>query len=200
MKERASPASPQIPPGGGSPPRVKMDFRAVYDEHFAFVWRSLRRLGVPENDAADAVQEVFMVVHRRLDDFEGHAKLTTWLFAICMRVAQRRRNPTWSRRHVLSEDGPLAETADRADDASAILERRQRLALLESILDELPMEQRAVFTLFELDGMSGEEIASLLDIPVGTVHSRLRIARERFRQSLDRRVARERFAMGGRGA
>ncbi|WP_394822913.1 RNA polymerase sigma factor [Pendulispora albinea] len=181
-------------------PASQLEFRAVYDEHFSFVWRSLRRLGVSENDAGDAVQEVFMVVHRRLDDFEGHAKLTTWLFAICMRVAQRRRNVLWDRRHVLSDDGPLKETPDRADDASAILERRQRLALLESILDELPMEQRAVFTLFELDGMSGEEIASLLDIPVGTVHSRLRIARERFRQALDRRVARERFAMGGRGA
>ncbi|WP_394847211.1 RNA polymerase sigma factor [Pendulispora brunnea] len=180
---------------------MKQQFRAVYDEHFAFVWRSLRRLGVLENDVADAVQEVFMVVHRRLDDFEGHAKLTTWLFAICMRVAQRRRNVVWDKRHVLSDDGPLKETADVREDASTILERRQRLALLESILDELPMDQRAVFTLFELDGMSGEEIASLLDIPVGTVHSRLRIARERFRQSLDRRVARERFAMGGgRGA
>jgi len=179
---------------------MKERFRAVYDEHFAFVWRSLRRLGVLENDAADAVQEVFMVVHRRLDEFEGHAKLTTWLFAICMRVAQRRRNVVWDRRHVLSEEGPLAETADRGDDAAAILERRQRLALLEAILDEMPMDQRAVFTLFELDGMNGEQISALLDIPVGTVHSRLRIARERFRQSLDRKMARERFAMGGRGA
>src|SRR5258706_14300763 len=112
-------------------------FRAVYDEHFSFVWRSLRRLGVSENDTSDAVQDGFMVVHRRLDDFEGHAKLTTWLFAICMRVAQRRLNVVRDRRHVLPEDGPLKETPDRADDAAAIFQRLQHIGLLEGIVEEV---------------------------------------------------------------
>ena len=68
-----------------------MTFKEVYDEHFRFVWRSLRRLGVRESDVPDAVQDVFLVVHRRLAEFEGRSKVTTWLFGICFRVARDRR-------------------------------------------------------------------------------------------------------------
>ena len=68
-----------------------MTFEEAYRAHFAFVWRSLRRLGIREEDAADAAQEVFIVVHRKLPEFAGNSKLTTWLYGICFRVASERR-------------------------------------------------------------------------------------------------------------
>ena len=176
----------------------EMTFQEVYQEHFRFVWRSLRRLGVRESDVADAVQDVFVVVHRKIADFEGRSKVTTWLFGICLRVARDRRRLAHVR-HDVSDEVTLSEKADERADVAAEAERRQGMAVLEAILDELPIEQRAVFTLFELDGLNGEAIAELLEIPVGTVHSRLRLARDAFRQILSRRHARERFRMAAAG-
>jgi RNA polymerase sigma-70 factor (ECF subfamily) len=169
-------------------------FREVYEEHFRFVWRSLRRLGVPESDVADAVQDVFLVVHRRLGDFEGRSKVSTWLYGICLRVARDRKRSAFVRRNA-SDEASMDERVDERADVGAEAERRQGLAMLEAILDELPIEQRAVFTLFELDGLSGDAIAELCDIPVGTVWSRLRIAREAFQRALARRQAKEQHGL-----
>jgi RNA polymerase sigma-70 factor (ECF subfamily) len=173
-----------------------VSFKEVYDEHFRFVWRSLRRLGVPESDVADAVQDVFLVVHRRLGEFEGRCKVTTWLYGISYRVARDRRRLAHVRR-CSSDEGQIDERIDERADVAAAAERRQGLELLESILDEMPIEQRAVFTLFELDAMGGDAIAEMLEIPLGTVYSRLRIAREQFRRSLSRIQARDRFRAAG---
>ena len=168
-------------------------FRQVYDEQFRFVWRSLRRLGVRDSDAADVAQEVFVIVHRKLDEFEGRSKLTTWLFSICMRVARDHRKSAVVRREVATDDEVLGAQPATTPDAASELDRRRRRDLLERILDEMPEEQRTVFVLFELEQMSGLEIAELLDVPTGTVHSRLRLAREAFRRSLTRFEARDRF-------
>lgn len=173
-----------------------MTFREVYEEHFRFVWRSLRRLGVRESDVPDAVQDVFIVVHRRLPEFEGRSKVTTWLFGICFRVAGDRRKLAHVRRRA-EGDEPLLDTPDERVDVAAEAERRQAVALLEAILDEFPLEQRAVFTLFELEGMSGEDIAETLEIPLGTVYSRLRLAREAFRKATARLNARDQFRVEG---
>ncbi|WP_437923535.1 RNA polymerase sigma factor [Sorangium sp. So ce291] len=173
-----------------------MTFGEVYAQHFRFVWRSLRRLGVPESDAADAVQDVFLVVHRRLAEFEGRSKITTWLYSICFHVARDRRKLAHMRRRSHGDE-PLLDCPDDRADVCAQAERRQAIALLEVILDELPLEQRAVFTLFELDGMGGEEVAELLDVPLGTVYSRLRLARDAFRRAVARLNARDQFRVGG---
>src|SRR4051812_12716939 len=146
----------------------RLTFKEVYDEHFRFVWRSLRRLGVREDDVADAVQDVFLVVHRRIEEFEGRSKVTTWLYGICYRVGRDRKHLAHARREALDDDAELGEQADDRADVSAEAERRQGLALLEAILDEMPIEQRAVFTLFELEALSGESIAETLEIPLGT--------------------------------
>lgn len=175
-----------------------LPFETVYREHFRFVWRSLRRLGVPESDVADAAQDVFMVVHRRLDEFEGRSKMTTWLFGICLNVARDRKKLAHNRRRS-DDDGPLDDAADETTDVAAEAERRQGMRLLESLLDLLPLEQRAVFTLFEMEGLGGEAIAEMLDIPVGTVHSRLRLAREAFERNLKRFHARDRFRLASAG-
>ena len=181
------------PPHGAGEERT-VSFKEVYDEHFRFVWRSLRRLGVPESDVADAVQDVFLVVHRRLGEFEGRSKVTTWLYGIAYRVAHDRRRLAHVRRRA-DDDGQMEERADERVDVAAAAERSQGLALLEAILDEMPIDQRAVFTLFELDALGGEAIAEMLEIPLGTVYSRLRIAREHFQRSLTRMQARERFRL-----
>jgi RNA polymerase sigma-70 factor (ECF subfamily) len=173
-----------------------MNFRELYDEHFRFVWRSLRRLGVPESDVADAVQDVFMVVYRRLSEFEGRSKVTTWLFGICFRVASERRKHAAVQRRTL-EGEPSPNTPDEHADVAAEAERRQGLAMLEALLDELPLEQRAVFTLFELEGMTGEDIAETLEVPLGTVYSRLRLAREAFRRATARLQAKDHFRLPG---
>lgn len=171
-----------------------MDFQRIYEEHFPFVWKSLRRLGVREVDAADAAQEVFLVAYRKLPEFEGRSKLSTWLFGICLRVARDRSRLAHHRREVAEEDD-LFDRVEGGSDVSAEAERREAAALLEQILDGLEFEQRAVFSLFELEGMSGEEIAELLQLPLGTVYSRLRLARETFQRAVSRLQARERFAL-----
>ena len=183
-------APPSVHEGDGM-----VSFQEIYDDHFRFVWRSLRRLGVPESDVADAVQDVFIVVHRRLGEFERRSKVSTWLYGICYRVARDCRRSAHVRRRV-DDDGQIEERADDRADVAAAAEHRQGLALLEAILDELPIDQRAVFTLFELESMGGETIAETLEIPLGTVYSRLRIAREAFRRALGRFQAKDRFRVG----
>ena len=162
-----------------------MMFEETYRAHFAFVWRSLRRLGIAEDDAADAAQDVFIIVHRKLPEFAGRSKLTTWLYGICFRVASERRRAV--PRPLIGEQEAAAFIGRQAD-PGALAEQRQGLALLERVLDRLPDEQRAVFCLFELEGMTGEEIAEALEIPLGTAYSRLRLARGAFAAAVDELV------------
>jgi RNA polymerase sigma-70 factor (ECF subfamily) len=151
------------------------DFRAFYEAHFHFAWRVLRRLGARDDELPDLLQEVFLVAHRKLPEFEGRGRVTTWLFSICHNVfrAARRR-----RREQPVPDGHLGDGVATGAEREDVLSARQ-------LLRGLPEEQRVVFLLFELEGLSGDEIAETLSIPVGTVRSRLRLARENFRSALD---------------
>jgi RNA polymerase sigma-70 factor, ECF subfamily len=160
-------------------------FRDIYAANFDFVWRSLRRLGVSEADVPDALQEVFLVVHRRLDEFEGRAKLTTWLFRICINVARARQKICRRRKEVL--DGDVAEKVpgDVGDPADTAIQH-EGLALLERAFLQMSIEQRAVFALFELEQMTCQQIAEILQIPLGTVYSRLRLGRESFQKTVRR--------------
>jgi RNA polymerase sigma-70 factor, ECF subfamily len=160
-------------------------FDELYDRYFDFVWRSLGRLGVAPSDLQDVAQEVFLVVHRRLPYFEARSKVTTWLFSICLHAARDRRR----RAHVRHEvsDAPFLEgLADGGADASRLLERRHDLELFDAALASMDLDQRAVFTLFELEGVRGPEIAEALEIPLSTAYSRLRLAREAFRRAVTR--------------
>ena len=166
-----------------------MDFRKIYDEHVAFVWRSLHRLGVAEPSLKDAVQDVFLVVHRRLPDFTEQAKVTTWLFRIAMGIARDHRRRAHVRREVLDDAG--VDLAPHPDgDVSEMAERHEDLALFDRALAKLHIDQRAVFILFELEDMTGERIAETLQIPLGTVYSRLRLARETFKRAVLQQSAR----------
>jgi RNA polymerase sigma-70 factor, ECF subfamily len=173
-------------------------FESLYRAHFAFAWRALARLGVAERDLADATQDVFVVVYKKYSEFDWANRPTTWIYAICMRVASDRRRSALSRLEVLTDGAAMPEPPAQADDSGTLATDRR--ALLAAALDELPLEQRAVFTLFELDAMQGDEIAKLLGIPVATVHSRLRLARATVRRSLERARAREHFDLARVGA
>lgn len=173
-----------------------MDFEELYRAHHDFVWRTLRRMGVGERDALDAGQKVFLIAHRRLSMFDGRSTVKTWLCGIALRVASDYRRSAISRREVLVAETPC--DASREPDQLARLEERERLLILDEVLSEMPVEQRTVFVLFELEEMSGEEIATLLAIPEGTVRSRLRLARSAFSKSVSLRQNQPvRFAAGG---
>ncbi len=155
-----------------------MQFEAVYRSHYASVWRAVRRFGVPEKDALDAVQEVFVAAYRRWPEFEARGQVKSWLWGIAYRVAADRRRSATARREVFREEANACSKP--VSDLQAELEQRDLMRLLEAVLDTLPLEQRAVFTMFEMEGLTGAEIAEALAIPAGTVRSRLRLAREAF--------------------
>jgi RNA polymerase sigma-70 factor (ECF subfamily) len=175
-----------------------MQFRELYDAEFAFVWRSLRRLGVTEANLKDAMQDVFIVVHRRLPDFVERAKVTTWLFRICARVAKDYRRRAHVRREVLvgGEHDLAVDTPAAAvfSDAEQQLTRREDLELFEAALSKLDVDQRMVFMLFEIEDLTGEQIAEALELPLGTVYSRLRLARQAFRRAVIQQAAFRRAA------
>jgi RNA polymerase sigma-70 factor (ECF subfamily) len=162
------------------------EFRALYDAHFDFVWRSLRRLGAREPDVLDLAQKVFLIAHQKLAEFEGRARMTTWLFAICQRVASDYRRSAPVVREIAMEGSELERIREAQGLALDTLEARQRARIAEAILDKLPEPQRVVLVLFELDELSGEAIAELLGVSVGTVRSRLRLGREAFAREAKR--------------
>ena len=169
-----------------------MSLAEVYEQHADFVWRTLRRLGVADAEARDAVHEVFLIVHAQLESFEGRSSLRTWLFAICRSVARdfRRRERRAGRLMAAAE---VEEEIDLRADVGRLVEHQEKLLELERILDTLPPAQRNVFILFEIEKLTGEELAEALGLPLGTVYSRLQLARKAFREALERQLARERF-------
>ena len=188
------PAALAIAGVGAVAPQELLDVRAIYRTHGRFVWLSLQRLGVQPADLDDIAQDVFVIVHRRLGTFDRRARLTTWLFGICMRVAANyRRRRRWTREVLAGgaeEERPATLVA--ADD---ILVRREERELAERALGRLDVAKRATFVMFEIEALSCLEIAELMNVPVGTVYSRLHGAR----RQLERTIARDlkRRGMGG---
>lgn len=158
-------------------------FETLYDQYFAFVWRNLRRLGVGEAAVADAAQDVFLVVHRRLSEFEGRSTARTWLFGIVLRVARDHRRRLLRKEPGQPLDEKLADVRPTPFDDAA---RTEAARLLEGLLDELDDEQRAVFVLAELEQMTAPEIAQVLSVKLNTVYSRLRLARAAFEKAAAR--------------
>ncbi len=164
-----------------------LGFETVYEQHFDFVWRSLRRLGVREACLDDAAQDVFVVVHRKLDSFEGRSSLKTWLFGIALRVA-RNYHRTAQRRDAEALPETVADaSAPGPHEATA---QAEAVRLLHSLLDTLCDDRRAVFVMMELEQMSAPEVAEALSVNLNTVYSRLRKARVDFEAALTRHRAR----------
>lgn len=167
---------------------VRPTFVDLYRDHFDFVWRVLARLGVPDRDLADAAQDVFMVVHKKLPEFAGECRPTTWLYGISFRVASARRRAAPARREVLDE--VLYEPAIERSEG-LVAETAHYRRLLAEALDRMPLDQRAAFAMFELDGMTAAEIAEYAGVSEGTINSRLRLARQIFRRFVERLSMRE---------
>lgn len=157
-----------------------LSLEVVYESEFRFVWRSLARLGVPPSDIADAAQEVFLVVHRRLGEFDQRCKVSTWIYRICFNVASDRRRRAHVRREIPHDHAALEGTP------TAATARSEDLELFDSLVASMELEQRAVFVLFEVEGYAGPEIAEMMDCPLPTVYSRLRLARAAFARAAER--------------
>ncbi len=158
-------------------------WRTIVHDHVDFIWRALRRLGVPDADLADAAQQVFLVMARKLDlVHEGSER--AFLFQTAVRVASDNRRSRTRRREV--PDELLAARADERPGPDENLEARFRRAQLDRILDMMPMELRAVFVLSEIEELTMAQIAAMMGIPPGTVASRLRRARVAFGEHVAR--------------
>lgn len=151
-------------------------FDRVYQDHAAFVFRVLRALGVRDAQADDALQDVFVVVHQRLAAFDGRARITSWLFAIAVRVASTHRRRS-ARRGV---DASEQELAISEGSASNPAEDHEQVRRVQTILDTLDDDKRRVLVLADIEGMTAPEIAELCGIPLNTVYTRLRRARAAF--------------------
>ena len=175
--------------GERAPVMVTLAFEDVYRAEFAFVWRSAKRLGLRDGGLDDAVQEVFVIVHRRLADFEGRSSLRTWLFGITLRVVRDHRRSARRR-----DPGPPVDPDTLRATSSGpaeSLEKAEAVRLLHALLDELDDDRREVFVMSELEQMPMPEIAEALAINVNTAYARLRIARQEFEQALARHRARD---------
>lgn len=161
----------------------------VFEAHAPLVWRVLARSGVRDDDLRDASQEVFIVVLRKLQERDRSASLTTWLYGIAVRVAANYRRKAHRRHEDLTDEPP--ERA-RESDPEIALGREQARLRLASILDQLPMDERNVFFMFELEEMPCPAIAEALGLPLGTVYTRLRSARARFEAAATRSSRKER--------
>jgi RNA polymerase sigma-70 factor, ECF subfamily len=158
--------------------RDSLTLREVFDAHAAFVFRVLRRLGVPEGDLDDAAQDVFVVVHRNLSQYDHRCALRSWLFGIAYRVAASHRRKVRRRREEVRADVPV-EAIQASQHDRVLLAEAHRLLL--DALDELEPERRAVFVLYELEQMTMPEVAQAVGCPLKTAYSRLYAARDSVR-------------------
>jgi RNA polymerase sigma-70 factor (ECF subfamily) len=167
--------------------RPALDLATVYRQHADAVATWTRRLGGPDIDVEDIVHEIFLVVQRRLPEWRGDAKVTTWLYEITLRVVSERRRrwrgPGWWARK-LGGERPAAEelarvATEQQPDALGLLERREASAVLYRLLDGIGEKYRTVIILFELEGKSGEEVAALTGTSVANVWIRLHRGRQK---------------------
>jgi RNA polymerase sigma-70 factor (ECF subfamily) len=153
----------------------------VYREHADFVWRLLRHLGVDDPSRDDAFNNFWLVVHRRLADYDGRATLRAWLFGIARNVAlhHRRDHARHARRVAAATTGMYIHPVPGPDDHVA---RREAHALVQRFLAELPEDTRLVFTLVDIEGLTVPEIAAETgaNVNINTLYTRLRSARQQF--------------------
>jgi RNA polymerase sigma-70 factor (ECF subfamily) len=178
--------APMIRPLDGGIP----SFDDIYEQYFAFVWRSARRLGIVDSALEDIVQEVFLVVHRRLKTLESGARTRSWLFGIVVRVVSD------ARRSLRRKPANLGGKARSGFDVDWVvtsapcpedsLARAEAQRVVGSLLDAMTDQRRQVFILAELEQMSVPDIAAAVRANVNTVYSRLRAARADFERGVAR--------------
>ena len=161
--------------------------RRLVEAHSAFLWQTLRRIGVPMASLDDAIQQVFLVAANRLDEIVPGAE-KAFLFQTAMYVSSHMRRGLARRPERPLEDHHVSTLSDPAPTADDLLDRRYARRVLDEVLDAMSQDLRVVFVLHELEGKTAREIAEYVGIPTGTATSRLRRAREEFRQLAARKV------------
>jgi RNA polymerase sigma-70 factor (ECF subfamily) len=171
---------------------ARPDFRTIFETYGPFVTRTLRRLEVPSADRHDLRQEIFVIVHRKLHEYDGRASMQSWIYGICVRTASTYRRSARVRREE-SRGYPeldvvaIEESANQDRD----LDSRRAYAHAEALLDKLDDEKRRVFVLYEIEGLSMADIAETVGCPLQTAYSRLHAARKAMKVLLQRsRLAR----------
>jgi RNA polymerase sigma-70 factor (ECF subfamily) len=157
--------------------RDETAWKELYDAHFDFILRVARRLGTPEGEAEDVVHDVFVIVYKKLDEFEG-GRLTTWLYRIAANVVSDRHRRRRVRRAFEALKVWVGGEAPESPERTA--EKASATRAVERVLERMSPKKREVFALFELEGLPGEEIAERLGCPEGTVWTRLHHARREF--------------------
>jgi RNA polymerase sigma-70 factor, ECF subfamily len=172
------------PPSAAPPALPAPTFDEVYDAHFAFVWRNVLNRGIPSAAVDDVVQEVFVVVHRKLPGFEGRSSMRTWLAGIVRRViadhVRKRGNAP------VGDESLESESPSEARGPAEELDAKTAARVLDELLARMPEAQREVFILHEIEQMTGREIAESVGANENTVHTRLRAARRIFEEGLAR--------------
>ena len=180
------PGKKQAPAQNAPADAATLNLTTIYRDHGQFIWLSLQRFGVRLPDLDDLAHDVFMVVHQKLSRFDPRWPIRPWLFGICMRIAanyRRRRRwkvemPSSGRDHNRAAELPLADD---------LLIKGEDRELAERVLATLEVGKRAIFVMFELEELPCTEIADLMNVPVGTVYSRLHATRRQLKEALARR-------------
>ncbi len=177
------------PPFSQGTPAIphRLDFRTLFELEVGYVMRTLRRLSVAPADVEDLAHDVFLAVHQRLHTYDPSRPLKPWLFGFAFRVASHYRRKAGRELALAHAEG----VSDAAEAPDALLEKERRRRLVLASLDEIELSRRAVFVLHELDGVTCDEIARTLEIPIGTTYSRLRLARQDFSAAMNRLRARK---------
>lgn len=165
-------------------PSLRLDFDEIYRTFFDSVCRWTRALGGPDAERDDLVQDVFLIVHRRLPDFDGE-NLAGWLYQITRHRVRDFRRLRWFRLFLSSSYANLSLPSSARGPEAALADKQQG-ALLSRLLSKLPEAQRAAFVLFEIDGYSGEEIARIQNVPINTVWARVHKARAKLAANITR--------------
>lgn len=160
-----------------------VDFRRVYEAEVERVYYRLQRLGVPERDLEDKVHDVFVLVHRRLADYDPSRPIGPWIAGFTVRVAADHRKRVSRKRELMQED---VGAVSQAPDPEKALQARQQHEVLIMLLDRLDPDRREVVVLHDLEGHSMPEIAELLGVGLNTLYSRLRLGREQLARDLRR--------------
>ena len=164
-----------LPAAVGAASAAPPTAQQVFQEHATYAWRALRYCGVAPPDLQDACQEVFLVVHRRLPEFEHRSSMRTWVYGICLRVAAQYRRRAHRRREELMPEPPEMAVLPTQP---AEIEGQQVRAQLEHVLDSLDPPKREVFVLYEIEQIPMEEVAAVVGCPLRTAYSRLEAARK----------------------
>lgn len=162
-----------------------LDFHGIYDAYASFVWTNARRLGIPADHIEDVVQDVFMVVHRRLNDFGANSSIKTWLWGILINVVRDRRR-RYRRKEQNEEREAIGEVTAHDAQPDERAAAGEALRVVQAVLERLSDEKRELFILSQLEELTASEIAELTKKNVNTVYSRIRVARQDFEREFQR--------------